>query len=83
MLKLFRKNLKYFYMDNTALIKEVTAKANVWLDGNYDAETKKEVKSLLDNPDKAEAMANEARHLGETHTNQVVFDKWNNFLYSL
>ena len=39
-------------MDNTALIKEVTAKANVWLDGNYDAETKKEVKSLLDNPDK-------------------------------
>ena len=41
-------------MDNTALIAEVTAKANVWLNGNYDAETKKEVKKLLDNPDKTD-----------------------------
>ncbi|MBQ0029253.1 MAG: phospho-sugar mutase [Paludibacteraceae bacterium] len=41
-------------MDNTALINEVTAKANVWLNGNYDAETKSEIKKLLDNPDKTD-----------------------------
>ena len=41
-------------MDNTALIQEVTAKANVWLNGNYDAETKKEVQRMLDNPDKTD-----------------------------
>ncbi|MDR1730396.1 MAG: phospho-sugar mutase [Prevotellaceae bacterium] len=39
-------------MDNTALIQEVTAKANTWLNGNYDPETKKEVQQMLDNPDK-------------------------------
>jgi glycosyltransferase involved in cell wall biosynthesis len=38
---------------------------------------------LLDNPDIAERIAKEARHLGETHTNEVIFDKWNNFLKSL
>ena len=38
---------------------------------------------LLDNPNMAERMAHEARHLGETHTNKVIFDKWNNFLKSL
>lgn len=38
---------------------------------------------LLDNPDIAEQIANEARHLGETHTNEVIFDKWNKFLKSL
>ena len=30
------------------LLKEVTARAQVWLDGNYDAETKAEVKKLMD-----------------------------------
>ena len=35
---------------------------------------------LLDNPDVAEIVAKEARHLGETHTNKVIFDKWNKFL---
>ena len=35
---------------------------------------------LLDNPSIAERMAHEARHLGETHTNKVIFDKWNDFL---
>lgn len=35
---------------------------------------------LLDNPDAAEKIALEARHLGETHTNKVVFDEWNKFL---
>ncbi len=41
-------------MDNTALIREVEARANIWLSGNYDAETKKEVQRMLDNPDKTE-----------------------------
>ena len=41
-------------MDNAALIQEVTAKANVWLNGNYDAETKEGVKKLLENPDKTD-----------------------------
>jgi len=41
-------------MNNTALIQEVTAKANTWLTGNYDAETKTEVQRMLDNPDKTD-----------------------------
>lgn len=38
-------------MDN-ALLQEVTAKANAWLTGDFDSETKAEVKSLLDSSDK-------------------------------
>ena len=38
-------------MDN-ALLQEVTAKAHAWLSGNFDSETKAEVKSLLDSSDK-------------------------------
>ncbi len=41
-------------MDNTALIQEVTAKANRWLSGDYDPETKKEIQRMLDNPDKTD-----------------------------
>ena len=40
-------------MDN-ALLQEVTAKANAWLKGDFDAETKSEVQRLLDNPDKTD-----------------------------
>ncbi|VBB46733.1 Phosphoglucomutase [uncultured Paludibacter sp.] len=40
-------------MDNN-LLKEVTAKAQVWLDGNYDAETKAEVKKMMEAEDKTE-----------------------------
>ncbi|MCQ2210333.1 MAG: phospho-sugar mutase [Paludibacteraceae bacterium] len=40
-------------MDN-ALLQDVTAKANAWLNGNFDDETKKEVQRLLDNPDKTD-----------------------------
>ncbi len=36
------------------LLKEVTARAQVWLDGNYDAETKAEVKKLMDADDKTD-----------------------------
>jgi len=39
-------------MDNTALLQEVAAKAQVWLNGNFDEDTKKEVKALLDSSDK-------------------------------
>ncbi|MFR9166944.1 MAG: phospho-sugar mutase [Dysgonomonas sp.] len=41
-------------MENNELLSQVTAKANTWLEGNYDAETKAEVKRMLDNPDKTE-----------------------------
>lgn len=50
--------------------------------GNVDALSQK-IAYLLDNPTIAERVAIEARHLGETHTNKVVFDKWNDFLNSL
>lgn len=40
-------------MDNT-LLQECTAKANSWLSGNYDAETKAEIKKMLDNSDKTD-----------------------------
>ncbi len=38
--------------NNSALLNEVTSKAQVWLNGNFDDETKKEVKALLDAEDK-------------------------------
>ena len=41
-------------MENEALIKEVTAKAEKWLTPAYDAETQAEVKRMLENPDKTE-----------------------------
>lgn len=39
-------------MDNQELIKEVTERAEVWLSESYDAETQREVKSLLEAEDK-------------------------------
>ncbi|MBP1663489.1 MAG: phosphoglucomutase/phosphomannomutase alpha/beta/alpha domain [Bacteroidetes bacterium] len=36
------------------LLKEVTARAQVWLNGNYDAETKAEVKKLMEAEDKTD-----------------------------
>ena len=50
--------------------------------GNTDALAEK-IAYLLDNPDVAERIAAEARLLGQTHTNAVVFDKWNDFLKAL
>ena len=41
-------------MENNDLMKEVMSKAQVWLDGNYDEETKKEVRRMIDAPDKTE-----------------------------
>lgn len=41
-------------MENKELLDLVTTRANSWLEGNYDAETKAEVKKLLDSTDKSE-----------------------------
>ncbi|OQB31282.1 MAG: Phosphoglucomutase [Bacteroidetes bacterium ADurb.Bin174] len=41
-------------MENKILLQKVIAKAQTWLDGNYNAETKAEVKRMLDAPDKTE-----------------------------
>ncbi len=45
----YRKN-----MENENLLVEVTAKAQTWLNGNYDAETKSAVQQMLDSEDKTE-----------------------------
>lgn len=41
-------------MENKELLDSVISKANIWLAGDYDAETKAGVKKMLDNPDKTE-----------------------------
>ena len=40
-------------MNEEALLQKVTEKAQLWLDGNYDKETKKEVEQMLNNEDKS------------------------------
>ncbi len=49
-------------MDNT-LLQEVIAKAQSWLDGNYNEETKAEIKRLLDAEDKTELIESFYRDL--------------------
>ena len=41
-------------MENQELIKQVTEKAQQWLEPAYDAETQAEVKRMLENEDKTE-----------------------------
>jgi len=41
-------------MEKDALLKEVIAKANVWLGSEYDKETREEVQRMLDNEDKTD-----------------------------
>ena len=41
-------------MDNKELLLEVEKNASLWLTGNFDAETKAEVKAMMDNADKTE-----------------------------
>lgn len=43
-------------MENKELLKQVTSKANIWLAGGYDVETKAEVQRMLNNTDKTELM---------------------------
>jgi len=50
-------------MDNDALLNEVIAKAQIWLNGNYNEETKTEVHRLLDAEDKTELIESFYRDL--------------------
>jgi phosphoglucomutase len=50
-------------MENNALLTEVMAKAQTWLDGNYNDETKKEVRRLLEAEDKSELIESFYRDL--------------------
>ena len=50
-------------MDNNTLLNEVIAKAQIWLDGNYNEETKKQVRRLLEAEDKSELIESFYRDL--------------------
>lgn len=50
-------------MENKELLEQVVSKANIWLAGDYDAETKAEVQRMLDNADKSELMESFYRDL--------------------
>ncbi len=41
-------------MENQNLLKLVTDKANMWLSGNYDEDTKNQIKALLEKDDKSD-----------------------------
>ena len=41
-------------MNEETLLLNVTEKANAWLSGNYDEETKKEVEQMLESEDKSQ-----------------------------
>lgn len=50
-------------MENNALLNEVLAKAQIWLDGNYDAETKEAVRIMMKAEDKTELIESFYRDL--------------------
>ncbi len=50
-------------MENNALLNEVLAKAQIWLDGNYDTETKEAVRRMIDAEDKTELIESFYRDL--------------------
>ena len=50
-------------MENNALLNEVIAKATTWLNGNYNEETKAEVRRLLESEDKTELIESFYRDL--------------------
>lgn len=50
-------------MENNALLNEVLAKAQTWLDGNYNEETKQEVRRLMNAEDKTELIESFYRDL--------------------
>src|ERR1035437_419775 len=50
-------------MDNNALLTEVMAKAQTWLDGNYNEETKKDVSRMMASDDKTELIESFYRDL--------------------
>lgn len=50
-------------MENDALLKEVTAKAQTWLGAGFDEETRAQVQAMLDNPDKTDLIESFYREL--------------------
>lgn len=50
-------------MENNALLNEVLAKAQIWLDGNYNEETKQEVQRMINAEDKTELIESFYRDL--------------------
>ena len=50
-------------MENNALLNEVLTKAQIWLDGNYDTETKEAVHRMIDAEDKTELIESFYRDL--------------------
>ena len=50
-------------MNNNALLTEVMAKAQIWLDGNYNEETKSEVRRLMEADDKTDLIESFYRDL--------------------
>ncbi len=50
-------------MDNSTLLNEVMAKAQTWLDGNYNEETKSEIKRMMNSDDKTELIESFYRDL--------------------
>lgn len=50
-------------MENKALLKEVIAKAQTWLDGNYNEETKTEIRRMMEADDKTELIESFYRDL--------------------
>jgi phosphoglucomutase len=50
-------------MENNALLTEVMAKAQVWLDGNYNEETKNEIRRMMEAEDKTELIESFYRDL--------------------
>jgi phosphoglucomutase len=51
------------YMENNTLLNEVMAKAQSWLDGNYNEETKNEIRRLMNSDDKSELIESFYRDL--------------------
>lgn len=61
-----QSNKKYqtiIYMDNNTLLNEVIAKAQLWLDGNYNEETKADIRRMLEADDKTELIESFYRDL--------------------
>lgn len=59
-------NKKYqtiIYMDNNTLLNEVIAKAQTWLDGNYNEETKADIRKMMEADDKTELIESFYRDL--------------------
>ncbi len=50
-------------MDNSTLLNEVMAKAQIWLNGNYNEETKSEIRRMMNSDDKSELIESFYRDL--------------------